>query len=662
MYLFIESDSFAAKGKEVGAEVQAQQNEQSIDNDSAVRRPYRGIQIKDDTYAALSVRGPDGKPVYLTSSSSRIVEPGGTGETDIGAVRNYSDFILQSVQDQRQEKSQIIETFGEPYVYIFGERPRVFTFSGLLVNTEDFNWRAQFWANYEENFRGTRLVQRNARAYLSYDTLTIEGYPLSASAVDDANQPYSIPFQMTMLVTNYYEYSTIGSMRFPGFEEASDEQLDAANKLLEDRGKYVSTTQLVREANLREFGKTRGALSVLRSGIRLANQGLGFVREATATVSAVTGGRIVRQPVYVSALVANTGAAQFAQGSISTGLATTALFDAITGTFTRSRIGSVKIREPAARGFSKTWRSAHPPYSHRGYIFENVDEYPLLDDSVKTLEDLSLSLSTQWNLAELGIYREARAAVKSTDEMFYASLDELDGVAGTVQTTLAEIVQITKIGFGMVANAIAFVGNPQAVLEGATGVQFRTLGSNFKAGLSGWKQRFSWVGEQVSRPWNGWKDAPDNPGAADPSAVEFDIDDDLISTAYGRGATAEDLGRGPQLDPGGGVGTLGQAQQDEDRDPVYGDGDYSGSAGDSGVQSALNESYGDNDSASEGSDITPTTISNAVGSGVQPAQQSDFGRAFDAQAAQAGNEGSWNEYGAGIRGVEDDDAPIKPAI
>ena len=139
MYIFLETDGFHATISKASSNIQSGRSTE-YNGSSEVRRPYRGIQIKDDTYAVLSVRRPDGSAIPLVSSSA-VQNQFGDGR---GSAWDYADFILQRVEDQRMEKQQIIETFGDVFVYFFGERPRIVTMSGMLMNTDDFNWRSQF--------------------------------------------------------------------------------------------------------------------------------------------------------------------------------------------------------------------------------------------------------------------------------------------------------------------------------------------------------------------------------------------------------------------------------------------------------------------------------------------------------------------------------------
>lgn len=176
-----------------------------------VRRPLRGIEIKDDRYATLRVIKSDGTNIPLFDSGS-INKASDSG---VASSIIYSNFILQNVDDVRQEKSQLMETFGDTYVFFFGERPRILQVSGLLFNTLDFNWRSEFWKNYETVFRGTKLVEQNARLYLQWDDIIVEGYVLGAQAQDVADLPYHIPFSFTLFVTNHTYLSAIGDDMYP---------------------------------------------------------------------------------------------------------------------------------------------------------------------------------------------------------------------------------------------------------------------------------------------------------------------------------------------------------------------------------------------------------------------------------------------------------------
>ncbi len=169
------------------------------------RRPTRGLEIKDDTYATLKVIKSNGEELPLVDAGSP------DGLTSSG----YANFLLQSVSENRMEKHQVIETFGASYVFFFGEQPRFLDVSAVLINSHDFNWEAEWWANYNTYLRGTKLVEMGARCYLSYDDNVVEGYMMQAQAVKTGDQPLMVQLQFRFFVTNCFNVSQVGNPNFP---------------------------------------------------------------------------------------------------------------------------------------------------------------------------------------------------------------------------------------------------------------------------------------------------------------------------------------------------------------------------------------------------------------------------------------------------------------
>lgn len=171
---------------------------------SNVRRPLRGMELKEDTYAALKVIRSDGSEVPFMDSSSE------TGEST-----SYSNFILQSVTEARMEKHQIIETFGDAYIYFFGESPRFLEVQAVLINSNDFNWEAEWWANWDTTLRGTKSVENGARTYMFYDDNVVEGYLLMAQAVKISSEPFMVQLSWRMFISSYRNVSSVGDPNFP---------------------------------------------------------------------------------------------------------------------------------------------------------------------------------------------------------------------------------------------------------------------------------------------------------------------------------------------------------------------------------------------------------------------------------------------------------------
>jgi hypothetical protein len=237
---------------------------------AGVRRPVRGFEIKDDTYAIIKVLKANGDPIPLTDAGGTKSGTSGTKtgagsktlspdsrSSSLASSNSYSNFFIQRVDESRQEKSQILETFGDSYIFFFGERPRLLNISGLLMNTLDFNWRTEFWYNYENVLRGTKLVEQNARIYLYFDDIVVEGYMLGASARDDSEMPYHIPFSFQLFVTSHMYLSTVGDDAYPVTHAVSIPsmpdltQVYSASDLkayAQAAADYTSTTEAVRNA------------------------------------------------------------------------------------------------------------------------------------------------------------------------------------------------------------------------------------------------------------------------------------------------------------------------------------------------------------------------------------------------------------------------------
>lgn len=121
----------------------------------------------------------------------------------------YTKFILDSVQESHTERSQIIETFGDFYVFMFGQRPPVYNFSGTLINAKNASWLTDFMYMYETYLRGTRCVDNNSVAIITYGGRQIEGLILNTSNQTMAATEAGVPFQFSIVVfeRRYYNFS-----------------------------------------------------------------------------------------------------------------------------------------------------------------------------------------------------------------------------------------------------------------------------------------------------------------------------------------------------------------------------------------------------------------------------------------------------------------------
>lgn len=150
-----------------------------------VRRPLNGLRPNKTYYA--TIMSPNG---MLNSSY-----------IDAKKLTNFNNnFLIQSMTFSRDEKMQVIETFGENYVYFFGNRSPVASFRGMLLNSQTFEWFAEFDTNYVNSFRGTRSAARNKEVSITVDGVIYYGHIHNVSYDLNSEQPNSLGVSFNMHV------------------------------------------------------------------------------------------------------------------------------------------------------------------------------------------------------------------------------------------------------------------------------------------------------------------------------------------------------------------------------------------------------------------------------------------------------------------------------
>lgn len=188
----------------------ASTNSQSVANGgtgragaASVRRPLRGFEISEDTYALVKVVDAAGRPIPLANQGA------------YGAASNeWSNFLLQSVQEARMEKNSILETFGEAFIFFYGQHPINLQVSAVLLDTQDFRWAQEFRINYEKYFRGSKLSQLGGKLYMFYEDKIVEGLMMGCTLAKTAEQQNLEQLQFQLFVTNMVYTSDISDL-FP---------------------------------------------------------------------------------------------------------------------------------------------------------------------------------------------------------------------------------------------------------------------------------------------------------------------------------------------------------------------------------------------------------------------------------------------------------------
>lgn len=203
-------------------------NLKTENTNSFVRRPINGLSIKPDTYGCILYGGAVNTSSPLKNSA-------------------YDhNMLIQSFSLNRMEKNQVIETFGDHYVYFFGERAPTASINMVLLDSETFEWFSQFDINYDAAYRGTQNALRRAPLNIIIDGVQLTGYLQSVSYSQSASQdPYLVNTSINMVIERIYHLSDITKVK--GLVPDNDnkkalQQLSsagAANNVLTNRFKSV---------------------------------------------------------------------------------------------------------------------------------------------------------------------------------------------------------------------------------------------------------------------------------------------------------------------------------------------------------------------------------------------------------------------------------------
>lgn len=129
-----------------------------------------------------------------------------------GAV-GYVDFLLTQAQEGFEEKLQVVDVVGDNYVaYFFGQRPPIFSYQGVLMNTKQDDWRLAMLLMYQNVIRGTQLARRNTMVTLAYDKLAVTGALVNMTQILTAEMQMAAQFNFQILVKRIDVERTIGSI------------------------------------------------------------------------------------------------------------------------------------------------------------------------------------------------------------------------------------------------------------------------------------------------------------------------------------------------------------------------------------------------------------------------------------------------------------------
>jgi hypothetical protein len=132
---------------------------------------------------------------------------GTTNSPHKNLVPPFLKFFLTGVDAPRSERYQVVETFGDWYIFFYGERPPIYTFSGVLLNTPNYNWLNEFDFFYDSFLRGTAATRNVTRIFITYGFQQVQGHLLDFTHSIRAETDMAVQFQIRMAVVKRFALS-----------------------------------------------------------------------------------------------------------------------------------------------------------------------------------------------------------------------------------------------------------------------------------------------------------------------------------------------------------------------------------------------------------------------------------------------------------------------
>lgn len=168
----------------------------------------------------------------------------------VNIIPPNTKFFLENVTENREEKVQVVDTFGQWVAYFFGRKPEVYSFSGTLLNAKNHDWKNEFQENYDYFLRGSEAVRRRATMVIQYDDVIVEGYMLNCQLSLSGASDKAAPFAFSLLVINR---SPINPRNMIGLRENRGDISDAENQLFEDLQEVLDLANAGRIEDLQTF-------------------------------------------------------------------------------------------------------------------------------------------------------------------------------------------------------------------------------------------------------------------------------------------------------------------------------------------------------------------------------------------------------------------------
>jgi hypothetical protein len=239
-----------------------------------------------------------GSTDYSNRPTIFVVKNKANGQTGAAEepVGEFSDWFLNTVQEQDMERTDVVETFGAPHIFVSGRFTRKIVFSGMVRTTQhnaesskasDRVPQHVLLRNFYERFlRATSQATLDYFTRITVDGDIYEGYITNLQLPRDANLEMVMPFALSMICVrryNIHDADAVASLsRFvgdkkkklaPAFASASLTDASAGFVMSLDTGGSNSTTGVsVNVGKTKEDGTFLGISPTIKLNTSYAGQ------------------------------------------------------------------------------------------------------------------------------------------------------------------------------------------------------------------------------------------------------------------------------------------------------------------------------------------------------------------------------------------------------
>ncbi|RLI55313.1 MAG: hypothetical protein DRP09_10340 [Candidatus Thorarchaeota archaeon] len=113
----------------------------------------------------------------------------------------FNNFSLINVTESHGEIVKLHQNFSNGWnAFFFGEKPAIYNFSGIFLDTKEYPYYQEFMVAYEKYLRGRKAIENNMQLKMIYDGRIIDGYMLNINTTSTGDVEQTKSFSFSVLI------------------------------------------------------------------------------------------------------------------------------------------------------------------------------------------------------------------------------------------------------------------------------------------------------------------------------------------------------------------------------------------------------------------------------------------------------------------------------